>query len=63
MCRGELKLRECPTDMEIIIKDLVRSFPRKVGQNKMSVTSYGHGNHHEASDLSSFRQFLNKSNF
>ena len=41
MCRGELKLRECPTDMEIIIKDLVRSFPRKVWQNKMSVTSYG----------------------
>ena len=27
MRRGELKLRECPTDMKIIIKQLVWSVP------------------------------------
>ena len=41
MRRGELKLRECPTDKENIIKHLVWSFASKFWQNKISVTRYG----------------------
>ena len=29
MCRGELKLRECPKDIKIMIKQLVWSVPNK----------------------------------
>ena len=41
MRRRELRLRECPTDMENIIKHLVWSFASKFWQNEISMTGYG----------------------
>ena len=42
MCRGELKLRECIKDMEIIIDFLLGRLELKLRQ-----LDYRHGNHHK----------------